>query len=194
MVYHKDNSCKTCHVTKPAKSKHCSVCKACVPKFDHHCIWVRQCVGLHNYKYFLGFIGSHTVVCLYAAWLAWQVLQGIIREQGLFQQTFIIRATGETVPASAYIVYKYLFNVHIQVAFAGILTLVMGVTLFFFFAYHLYLVHLGLSTAEKIKRSDLKSYSDKAIGLLSQYLDTKKDRKGRELTKKELQTYAKELA
>lgn len=84
VVYHKDNTCKTCSVTKPAKSKHCSVCKSCVPKFDHHCIWVRQCVGLHNYKYFLAFIGSHTVVCLYAAGLAWKIIQGVIRDQGLF--------------------------------------------------------------------------------------------------------------
>jgi hypothetical protein len=73
---------------------------------------------------------------------------------------------------------------HIQLAFATILTFVMGVTLFFFFAYHLYLVNQGLSTAEKLKRSDIISYTDKALSLLKTYLVEKKDRNGIEITKK----------
>ena len=64
-MYKEKNECKTCKVTKPARSKHCSICRMCVSKFDHHCIWIRQCVGQKNYKYFVSFLFLHSLWCTY---------------------------------------------------------------------------------------------------------------------------------
>jgi palmitoyltransferase len=41
-----------------AASKHCRLCNKCVERFDHHCKWLNNCIGRHNYKAFLGSIGS----------------------------------------------------------------------------------------------------------------------------------------
>lgn len=158
IVYFKDNTCKSCEVIKPAKSKHCSTCRMCVARFDHHCIWVRQCIGLHNYKYFVSFIFSHTIVCLYAAYIGAQVIQYIIHKDKLWQATFAVQATKEIVAPTYFIIYKYIFYTNLQLCFATLLTFVMGVTLFFFMMYHLYLIQLGQSTAEKLKRSEHESY------------------------------------
>lgn len=34
----------------------------CVLKMDHHCVWVVNCVGALNYKYFLLFLVSFTIL------------------------------------------------------------------------------------------------------------------------------------
>ena len=65
VMYQKNAECSTCKFAKPARSKHCSVCNLCVEKFDHHCIWINNCVGLYNYRYFILFILTHAIICIY---------------------------------------------------------------------------------------------------------------------------------
>ena len=67
VLYKKDSFCKTCNISKPARSKHCTVCNMCVPHFDHHCIWLNRCVSKFNHIYFLSFVGWHALICLYGS-------------------------------------------------------------------------------------------------------------------------------
>ncbi|KAJ1504575.1 palmitoyltransferase swf1, partial [Coelomomyces lativittatus] len=61
--------CKTCHIIKPARSKHCSMCKGCIMRLDHHCVWINNCVGHKNIHYFIYFLASILWICAYGAYL-----------------------------------------------------------------------------------------------------------------------------
>jgi len=88
ILYEKED-CKTCKFTKVARSKHCNVCNKCIEKFDHHCIWINQCVGAKNYKYFLLFISTHAVMCLYTSILGLFILNNFIEKKNLYNVKFM---------------------------------------------------------------------------------------------------------
>ncbi|KAM8961517.1 palmitoyltransferase ZDHHC4 [Pelodytes ibericus] len=64
LLYHVGRECRTCHLPKPARSKHCSVCGCCVQRFDHHCVWVNNCIGALNIRLFLFYLFSLTLTVL----------------------------------------------------------------------------------------------------------------------------------
>ncbi|XP_075686642.1 palmitoyltransferase ZDHHC4 isoform X1 [Rhinoderma darwinii] len=61
IMFHRSNKCPTCHLIKPARSKHCGVCGSCIQRFDHHCVWVNNCIGALNIRYFLLYLLSLTL-------------------------------------------------------------------------------------------------------------------------------------
>lgn len=61
MMFHRSNKCPTCHLMKPARSKHCGVCGICVQRFDHHCVWVNNCIGAQNIRFFLLYLLTLTL-------------------------------------------------------------------------------------------------------------------------------------
>ena len=57
--------CKTCNIWRPPRCYHCRVCDNCIETLDHHCVWLNNCVGRRNYRYFLTFVSSATILSLF---------------------------------------------------------------------------------------------------------------------------------
>ncbi|KEQ89094.1 zf-DHHC-domain-containing protein [Aureobasidium pullulans EXF-150] len=57
--------CKSCNIWRPPRAHHCRICDSCIETQDHHCVWLNNCVGRRNYRYFLTFVASGTVLGLF---------------------------------------------------------------------------------------------------------------------------------
>lgn len=155
-LFRKEN-CSTCCVPKPARSKHCRICDKCISKLDHHCIWIRGCVGEHNYKYFLGFISSHSVMCFFGSYISIKCLDFVVYDLNLWNLKFQ-SGSGKIMKASFWIIFRYLFDNYEIPMFLFLLCTVLAFALLGFCLYHLTLIRKGASMSEAGKLAD---FSDK---------------------------------
>lgn len=150
-VLFKPRDCGTCKFQKPARSKHCNVCGVCVSKHDHHCIWINQCVGYSNYKFFLMFILSHSIICTYAGLVGFFIFMGIIKQERLLTAVFT-DAAGNSFESTWTLVFQYLLQQFPAFMFIVILCLLMGLVLGGFFIYHLIMAGSNSTSSERVKR------------------------------------------
>lgn len=131
---------ETCHFYQPPRAHHCSVNDNCIEKFDHHCPWVGTTIGLRNYRFFLLFIFTASMLCLYV--ISTGVLAVKLAHDDLETDDLKIEEAIEEVPAaiaiSAYCLLGFLF--------------VGGLSFF-----HVYLVSTNQTTYENFRYSYSRS-------------------------------------
>lgn len=130
-------NCSTCHLPKPARSKHCSSCKKCVVLFDHHCIWVNNCIGSRNYRWFVLYLWLNMNLLAYGGYLNWMYLVMQSSNLGWWRH---IQSSGSNRTAGALMLITFpLFFV--TTAFALL---------------HVYYVYLGVTTNESDKWAEIE--------------------------------------
>ncbi|KAI9310199.1 DHHC palmitoyltransferase-domain-containing protein [Zopfochytrium polystomum] len=48
--------CQSCLIWRTPRAAHCYVCDRCVDVHDHHCPWTGNCIGKRNYRFFVAFL------------------------------------------------------------------------------------------------------------------------------------------
>eukprot|EP00921_Rhytidocystis_pertsovi_P008426 GHVQ01013798.1.p1 GENE.GHVQ01013798.1~~GHVQ01013798.1.p1 ORF type:complete len:344 (-),score=16.71 GHVQ01013798.1:758-1789(-) len=160
--------CVTCKLFRPPRSKHCVYCDNCVQRFDHHCPWVSNCVGLRNYRYFVGFVISTTLLTIYV-----MVIDGLVILTKAYQAEQIIRGVSPealvtTVVANPMLTFMFLF---LCCVFCPLLNLSL---------FHCYLIARNLTTNEEIKElyHDRNPFSLGLIGNCREALSANKEPSG----------------
>jgi len=131
--------CKWCNRFKPDRSHHCRVCRSCILRMDHHCPWIANCVGFGNHKYFF-------LLVFYA----------------LLDSGFVIVTLSETLYRS--LGQDTLFLHRFLIVFCMTLSVMMGVLLALFFAFHTWLMLRALSTIEFCEKTYRQLESGSAKG------------------------------
>lgn len=166
-LLYKELECRTCELLKPARSKHCSTCNACIAKHDHHCVWLNQCVGYSNYKYFLAFIMSHSVVCLYAGELGLLSFYYLFqRDKGIHRKFYDSQGN---LTASYYSIFTYMSRRYPSFGFCIVLCLTVGLALSGFFLYHVYLIKKNYTSNERMKILRLTVKKELPVGYSHRY-------------------------
>jgi hypothetical protein len=114
--------CHTCHIARPARSKHDRFTRACILQFDHHCPFVGNTVGLHNYKWFYAFLLGMTTffvffwILLFFYWRRFTPTPVLTIAIGVFLGLHIFFPAGMLIYHSQLIFVNLTTNEHINVA------------------------------------------------------------------------------
>lgn len=136
--------CTTCCIYRPIRSSHCPLCDKCCEVFDHHCIYIGKCIGRRNYYLFVSFVWSAAIgLLVLAGQVVWATAFGS-KEDSRIRFEF---GTGEKV--GLWICFPVVIGV--------------GLALFGFGIFHLYISSRGLTTREYAKLSKKKELEDQRI-------------------------------
>jgi hypothetical protein len=163
--------CATCHVPKPARSKHCKICGHCVRRFDHHCAWLNADIGEGNVFWFHAFLVWHVLLSMLYAALGTLVLLSWIDKERLWDATFVAKGGGGRVKATWRVVFMYTLGHHPAIIALTLFAAMVAVMLFVFWFTNLKLAWRNQTSNEAYKCDE---YS---IILASELRDANKKRR-----------------
>ncbi|KAK7744384.1 palmitoyltransferase swf1 [Diatrype stigma] len=156
-LFHPGQTCRTCGLPKPARSKHCGVCGRCVHRMDHHCVFINNCVGYHNQRWFLLLLLSTAVLTAYGAAVGLSLVSASVRQRRPAWSLWKPAAAVAGKPLS-WPDWLLLFTVGVQDDVGiGSVTLLMLMTsplVWGLLGYHVYLIYCGTTTNESMKWQD----------------------------------------
>lgn len=171
LIFKPGVECYTCHLDKPARSKHCNWCKACISRYDHHCVWINSCVGRGNYVWFLSFLLAISSLLIYGAVLAYLLLHEHLlkvepanpAEYGLDPKSFRLwngypngtHWTSELGWWDLASVWGFCIVEDPLLGIPGVLCIFCFPLSSGFLTYHIYLLWAGMTTNESVKFADL---------------------------------------
>ena len=125
--------CRTCWIARPPRVSHCPDCDLCVEHFDHHCPWIGICIGKYNYFYYLLFLLSTVTLLIFDLAVCLSDIAMYVKQDASSSVKVL-----DSIGASIFIGFFILV----------ILFFVAGL-----FIFHCYLVTIGLTTNEAMKKS-----------------------------------------
>ncbi|KAI1341098.1 zf-DHHC-domain-containing protein [Xylariaceae sp. FL0016] len=156
-LFHPGQTCRTCRLLKPARSKHCAVCKRCVAKMDHHCVFINNCVGYGNQHWFVLLLLTTALLTTYGACLG----LGLVADNARTRRS---RFTLWKPRGMLWRDYFLLLTVGIQddvgVGSVTLLTLMTSPLVWGLLGYHVYLIYCGTTTNESMKWQDWQCEMD----------------------------------
>jgi len=156
-LFHPGQECRTCHLLKPARSKHCAVCKRCVARSDHHCVFINNCVGYGNQHWFLLLLLSTALLTAYGGWLGF----GMIAENARIRNAKFALWKHPRISWNEYFLLLS-FGIQRDVG-VGAVTLLASMTsplVWGLLGYHIYLIYCGTTTNESMKWQDWQAEMD----------------------------------
>ena len=140
-------------IPKLPRSKHDAITNKVVARFDHFCPWLNNAVGERNYKYFLLFLFMTAFMLFYGTAATFSVVATYVTEEKLFSARYVNKVTGEIITASKHMVFQYCMHKQQTMMMLLFLCGIMGIVVFCFFLYHIYLVSINRTTNEGFKWS-----------------------------------------
>ncbi|XP_009898866.2 palmitoyltransferase ZDHHC4 [Dryobates pubescens] len=150
VLYQKGIVCPTCHMEKPARSKHCSVCNVCVHRFDHHCVWVNNCIGASNAKYFFLYLLTLTAMAAAITTISTALLIQVVLLSNVLHGRYIDEEGQEHAVGLLFLVQHFFQTfprIVFMLGFVLLLTLVLGA----YCCFHLYLTLTNQTSNEWYK-------------------------------------------
>lgn len=128
-------------------------------RFDHHCLFLNNDVSGRNHRWFLLFLFSHVYFCAYASFMLLWNLQVIAAREQLWEAQYMVdhSSGGRVLPASLWMVSRWLASHHTFLWIMFVLATVMIPILAGFAGFHLMLACRNQTTNERHKRGVLRS-------------------------------------
>ncbi|KAI6084016.1 zf-DHHC-domain-containing protein [Hypoxylon rubiginosum] len=150
-LFHPGQTCRTCGLLKPPRSKHCSVCKRCVHKMDHHCVFINNCVGYGNQHWFILLLLSTAVLTSYGGILGLSAVASAARTQN---PAFTLWKPAGWSWREYLVLLTFGIQDDVGVGSVTLLALMTSPLVWGLLAYHVYLIWSGTTTNESMKWQD----------------------------------------